>query len=199
MDKNNNIKSVTPAFGARPICRISAADGEDLRLIESILCDAFNFGESGAAVSVECTAASAVVRDRTGDVHISLERPFSFDQLRTAAMNAVSGGESPSAPVFSADAEMHLAICGTSSVKLTPTEFRLYSAMLEHGDFASAAELSRAVWGKIDENRLAVYICYLRRKLDYAFGDGSIITSSGSGYRLRGAVVGRPNRKESDK
>lgn len=198
MNKNNSIIASEDSRELRPICRITADSGEDLRLIEAILCDTFTFGESGAAVSVECSSDELVIRDRAGEIYARLCRPFSFAELRAAA-HAAAEGSTPAAPPFSANAELRLAICGGTSVKLTPTEFRLYSAMLDHGDFASAAELSRAVWGDADENRLAVYICYLRRKLDSALGDGSIITSSGNGYRLRGAVSGGSNRKETDK
>ena len=112
-----------------------------------------------------------------------LERPFSAE-IFESAVNALLPAE-PDAG-FSADNEHHLAILGERSVHLTPTEFRLFSAILENGNvFISTKELSEKVWGKHDRNLCTVYISYLRRKLDDTFGVGTLITASGKGYKLR--------------
>ena len=111
------------------------------------------------------------------------ERPFSPDLLADTVLKLC---DRVSDLQFSADAENRLAILGDTSVSLTDTEFRLYSAILKKGGrLISAAELSMEVWGRDDRNLCTVYLSYLRRKLNTAFGDGTLITVSKKGYRLR--------------
>ncbi len=134
---------------------------------------------------------SVIIEDHTDGISLAssdhtmlfVERPFSPDVLvDTVKKLCIHCSERK----FSADAENRLAILGDDSVTLTDTEFRLYSAILENGgEFISADELSMAVWGRHDRNLCTVYISYLRRKLNSAFGDGTLITASKKGYRLR--------------
>lgn len=118
-----------------------------------------------------------------GSDPVRMERPFTPHELKQAVGSRTRG---QNALLYSADPDTRSAVLGEASVTLTETEFRLYSAILENGDrFTTAEELSLAVWGKPDRNLCTVYISYLRRKLDAVFGDGTLVTARGKGYRLR--------------
>lgn len=132
-------------------------------------------------ISVETDCITVALPDGTDCVRV--ERPVTPDELKQAVgFFACGQGNLP----YSADPATRSAVLGDISVSLTETEFRLYSAILENGDgFTTAKDLSLAVWGRYDRNLCSVYISYLRRKLDTAFGDGTLITARGKGYRLR--------------
>ena len=164
------------------MCRLEPMPTELSILIAAAVSHAFTVTED-----VDCNTVISADSDgvtlTSSDGAITLPRPVSITALAEAAERAAS---SASAYSYSADKESRSAILGDTAVTLTDTEFRLYSAILENrGRFTSKEELSMAVWGKNDPNLCTVYISYLRRKLDSAFGDGTLITARGKGYRLR--------------
>ncbi|MGD2057560.1 MAG: response regulator transcription factor [Anaerolineales bacterium] len=123
-------------------------------------------------------------------------KPFSLAEL-AARINAViarsASQQEGEAPYVVADLvidprkrEAHL---GEKSLELTPTEFRLLTALAERaGDAVSKEELSSIVWGKNRSSSSSVlrrYIWLLRKKIE---NDPSaperLITMRGYGYRL---------------
>jgi DNA-binding response OmpR family regulator len=79
-------------------------------------------------------------------------------------------------------------------VDLTPLEFRLLAAFVQHaGQVLSHRQLRELAWGEPDphsRDQVKLYVGYLRRKLDSAIRSGAPIeTVRGFGYRY---VSGRP-------
>ncbi len=91
------------------------------------------------------------------------------------------------------DLDDHRAQVGGKEVRLTPTEFRLLSYLVEHaGQLVTHRQVLGAVWGSgydVDVHLLRMTIRNLRLKLDTAMPGGSYIaTEYGLGYRLTGSV-----------
>jgi two-component system OmpR family response regulator len=78
---------------------------------------------------------------------------------------------------------------GATEIELTAKEFALLDAFMRHpGEVLSRDRLLEQAWDLGYDNRsnvIAVYINYLRDKIDRPFGAGSIQTVRGAGYRLR--------------
>ncbi|TSE01703.1 response regulator transcription factor [Skermania sp. ID1734] len=76
-----------------------------------------------------------------------------------------------------------------NEIALTPREFALLEFLLRHkGRVVSKTDILRGVWDSHyegDDNVVEVYIGYLRRKIDAPFGEDSIETVRGVGYRYR--------------
>jgi len=74
-------------------------------------------------------------------------------------------------------------------VELTPKEFALLEYFMRHpGEVLSRTRLIEHVWDfayEGDSNVVEVYVRYLREKIDRPFGEDSIQTVRGLGYRLR--------------
>jgi len=78
------------------------------------------------------------------------------------------------------------------TVELTPREFRMLTALVEHaGQVLSRDQLLELVWGdpgSVTSDQVKLYVGYLRRKL----GDPDLIeTVRGFGYRYRKPLNGR--------
>jgi two-component system KDP operon response regulator KdpE len=76
---------------------------------------------------------------------------------------------------------------GTSTVKLTPTEFDLLKAMALSGTFVTTSDLLNEVWGPAYRTELEyvrVYVLRLRAKLDSIGMSNAIESRPGLGYRL---------------
>lgn len=178
----SNLTYNKTSAAAKPLCRIAPMPAELSVLIAAAVSHVFTVTEDPDCTTVISTDSDEVTIS-SPEGEITLSRPVSIMALAEAAERIAS---SASAYEYSADAESRSAILGDTAVTLTDTEFRLYSAILENrGGFTSREELSLAVWGRYDPNLCTVYISYLRRKLDSAFGDGTLITARGKGYRLR--------------
>lgn len=72
------------------------------------------------------------------------------------------------------------------SVKLAPTEFKLFKALYNSaGKVVSRDFLLKSVWNSSkSENILDVYITYLRKKISPIFGDGALTSVRNKGYIL---------------
>jgi two-component system OmpR family response regulator len=120
-----------------------------------------------------------------------LTKPFSLAEL-TARLRAVlsRAGVDPTvnAGALSLDPTTFEATCGTDSVRLTPTEFRLLGALAAQAERAvSRRELVRVAWPDgaiVHDNTIDVYLARLRRKLRMLAGAPEITTVHGVGYRL---------------
>ncbi|HUO47580.1 MAG TPA: winged helix-turn-helix domain-containing protein, partial [Acidimicrobiales bacterium] len=86
------------------------------------------------------------------------------------------------------DEDSHEVFRGSSSIELTPTEFKLlHYLMLNAGRVVSKSQILDRVWQYDfdgNANVVEIYISYLRRKID---GEGPrlIHTVRGVGYSLR--------------
>ncbi len=123
-------------------------------------------------------------------------KPFGMDEflarVRAAARRA--GTEAESLPTvhttdFILDFANYRATRGGQEVRLTPTEWRLLSALAATpGHLVTHAALLRAAWGPSygrESNYLRVYANQLRRKLEPDTGHPRyLITEPGIGYRF---------------
>ncbi len=73
-------------------------------------------------------------------------------------------------------------------ISLTPREFQILLKLCQNpGEVVSKRELIKEIWGRsidVNTNTVEVYINFLRRKLDKAFGTNYIKTKVGYGYFL---------------
>ncbi len=78
---------------------------------------------------------------------------------------------------------------GTTEIALTAKEFALLEAFMQRpGEVLSRDHLLEQAWDMGYDNRsnvIAVYVNYLRDKIDRPFGAKSLETVRGAGYRLR--------------
>jgi DNA-binding response OmpR family regulator len=86
-------------------------------------------------------------------------------------------------------AERSVFVSG-EDVALTPLEFRLLAAFVRHpGQLLSHDQVLELVWGdsfSASRDQVKLYVGYLRRKLEAAGADSSVIeTVRGFGYRYR--------------
>lgn len=128
-----------------------------------------------------------------------LTKPFAFVVLvaRLRALLRRSGESRPSVLEVGdlrMDPAAHEVTRGTASIDLTPREFTLLEYFMRHpGEVLSKTELVEHVWDMNFDgplNVVEVYVGYLRRKIDEAFGVRSLVTVRGFGYRLESAVSG---------
>jgi two-component system, OmpR family, response regulator len=122
-----------------------------------------------------------------------LTKPFSFVVLvaRIRALLRRGGPERPAVLVAGdllLDPAEHRCSRGGTPIELTPREFSLLEYLLRSvGDAVDKRDILDHVWGQrveVDPNIVEVYVGYLRRKIDHAFGRNSLETVRGIGYRL---------------
>jgi two-component system, OmpR family, KDP operon response regulator KdpE len=128
-----------------------------------------------------------------------ITKPLSFPEL-TARVEAAlrrAATASPDRPRrlqhrdLVVDLDDHKARLRGEEIRLTPTEFRLLTYLLEHaGQLVTHRQVLGAVWGAgydVDVHLLRMTIRNLRLKLEaVAPGDSYIATEYGLGYRLTG-------------
>jgi hypothetical protein len=131
-----------------------------------------------------------------------LQRPFPTAQLR-ALLGEVSGrgvmisqvpNELPSKRVVTNASDVALMMqgdhelrCGEQLIRLSPTEAAMMQTLIAHrGDVVSRQMLEECLRGeaKTDSNKIEVYLCFLRRKIERPLGLRLITTVRGKGYRL---------------
>ena len=121
-----------------------------------------------------------------------LTKPFNFAEL-VARLQALvrRGGTEQVAEVggLRLDPARHGITCGSETVELTPTEFRIFARMAARpGDAVRRRELVQAAWPNgaiVHENTLDVYIASIRRKLATLPDAPAIKTIYGVGYSIR--------------
>jgi DNA-binding response OmpR family regulator len=128
-----------------------------------------------------------------------LTKPFSFVVL-VARLRALARRGAPARPVALAVGDLVLdpnsgqVTRAGHAVRLTAKEFAVLHYLMRHpGDVLSKAQILDNVWDPAfdgSDNIVEVYIGYLRRKIDLAFGVQSLQTVRGMGYRLRPIVSG---------
>jgi two-component system, OmpR family, response regulator len=125
-----------------------------------------------------------------------LTKPFSFAELLARLRALVRRGTQERPPVLqvgdlSVDPATRRVARGDVPVELTAKEFALLEYLVRHpGEVLSRTRLIEHVWDFAydgDSNVVDVYVRYLREKVDRPFGEDSIETVRGAGYRLRAA------------
>jgi two-component system OmpR family response regulator len=123
-----------------------------------------------------------------------LTKPFSFAEL-LARLRAIARRGPVERPTIVEVGDLRLDPAsrqvwrGTTEIELTAKEFALLEAFMRHpGDVLSRDQLLEHAWDLGYDNRsnvIAVYVNYLRDKIDRPFGASSLETVRGAGYRLR--------------
>ncbi len=119
-----------------------------------------------------------------------LHRPFEMRLIRREILGEQGNVQrssaipSPSSIALSVDPDRDILHAGENVLSLTPTEAILMRALLgERGIPVSRAALSELI-GESSANKLDVYICFLRRKLEQVTGLRVIRTVRGGGYYI---------------
>ena len=123
-----------------------------------------------------------------------LTKPFSFAELLARLRAIVRRGEVERPTILQVgdlllNPATHQVWRGTTEIELTGKEFALLEAFMRRpGEVLSRDRLLEQAWDMGYDNRsnvIAVYVNYLRDKIDRPFGASSLETVRGAGYRLR--------------
>src|SRR5947207_3860533 len=124
-----------------------------------------------------------------------LTKPFSFVVL-VAKLRALLRRGQPERPAvltagaLTLDPATRRVTRDDQEITLTTREFALLEYLIRHRDeVVTKTELLDHVWdagAHTDPNLVAVYVGYLRRKIDQPYGTKSLQTVRGAGYRLMG-------------
>lgn len=121
-----------------------------------------------------------------------LVKPFAYTELlarvRALLRRSPAGGEALLFGDLSLDLTAHEVRRGARRIELTAREFVLLEHFLRHPrQVMSRDQLLSAVWAdeETDDNVVAVYVGYLRSKLEEGGGTRLIQTVRGFGYCLR--------------
>ena len=138
------------------------------------------------------------VEDRIAGLDVGaddyLTKPFSFAELLARLRAIVRRGEVARPTILQVgdlrlDPATRQVWRGTTEVELTGKEFALLEAFMRRaGAVLSRDHLLEQAWDIGYDNRsnvIAVYVNYLRDKIDRPFGANSLETVRGAGYRLR--------------
>ena len=154
--------------------------------------------DAGVWTPVLMLTALGEVEDRVagldGGADDYLTKPFAFPELE-ARLRALTRREAAERPAVLEVGDLRLdpsgrrAWRGDCELELTQTEMVLLEAFMRRpGRVLSRLELLEACWGLGFEDRsnvVAVYVGYLRNKVDRPFDRENIETVRGAGYRLR--------------
>ncbi len=130
-----------------------------------------------------------------------LQRPCPTAQLRAllghlcgrGEMTSVAPREGRAHTALSASelkmvmAEDNQLLCGEEILSLSPTEAALMRTLIAHrGEIVSRTMLEACLpgEGEAHSNKIEVYLCFLRRKIERPLGLRLITTVRGKGYRL---------------
>ena len=130
-----------------------------------------------------------------------LTKPFSFVVL-VARLRALVRRGAPARPVTLTVGDLELdpnkrTVCRAGQpISLTAREFAVLHFLMRHPESVlSKAEILENVWDPAfdgSENIVEVYVGYLRKKIDSAFGVTSVETVRGMGYRLMPVTTTAP-------
>jgi two-component system OmpR family response regulator len=154
--------------------------------------------EKGLWTPVLMLTARDAVEDRIAGLDVGaddyLTKPFSFAEL-LARLRAIVRRGPAERPTILEIGDLRLDPAtkqvwrGSTEIELTAKEFALLQTFMERpGQVVSRDYLLERVWDMGYDNRsnvIAVYVNYLRDKIDRPFGASSLQTVRGAGYRLR--------------
>lgn len=147
--------------------------------------------EAGAVPVATIPAGSSAIvigRQEPPDLHGAtfLHRPVDTERLGRIVRDRLTASQPP-LPSHGVAVPIDPAPVSRPQLSLTPTEQRLYAALLAaDGAPVPRETLSRSLPHGDGDGLLAVHICSLRRKLA-AYGGGRISAVRGAGYRLEKA------------
>jgi two-component system OmpR family response regulator len=154
--------------------------------------------EQGHWTPVMMLTARDAVEDRIAGLDVGaddyLTKPFSFAEL-LARLRAIARRGPVERPTLLEVGDLRLDPAtkqvwrGTTEIELTAKEFALLETFMRRpGEVLSRDHLLEQAWDMGYDNRsnvIAVYVNYLRDKIDRPFGASSLTTVRGAGYRLR--------------
>jgi two-component system OmpR family response regulator len=154
--------------------------------------------KQGRWTPVLMLTARDAVEDRIAGLDVGaddyLTKPFSFAEL-LARLRAIARRGPVERPTTLEVGDLRLDPAtkqvwrGTTEIELTAKEFALLEAFMRRpGEVLSRDHLLEQAWDIGYDNRsnvIAVYVNYLRDKIDRPFGAKSLTTVRGAGYRLR--------------
>src|ERR1700682_3193708 len=151
--------------------------------------------DAGIWAPVLMLTARDSIEDRVRGLDVGaddyLVKPFSLAELLARLRALVRRGDRPRPTVLKAgelrlDPATRQVWRGTSEVELTAKEFALLEAFMRRpGQVLSRDQLLEQAWDIGYDNRsnvIAVYVNYLREKIDRPFGTRSLETVRGAGY-----------------
>jgi two-component system, OmpR family, response regulator len=154
--------------------------------------------KQGRWTPVLLLTARDAVEDRIAGLDVGADdymtKPFSFAELLARLRAIVRRGEVERPTILEVgdlrlDPATRQVWRGTTEIDLTPKEFALLETFMRRpGDVLSRDHLLTQAWDMGYDNRsnvIAVYVNYLRDKVDRPFGASSLETVRGAGYRLR--------------
>jgi two-component system, OmpR family, response regulator len=153
----------------------------------------------GVQAPVLMLTARDAVEDRVAGLDSGaddyLTKPFSFAELLARLRALVRRGPVERSTILEVgtlrlDPATRQVWRGESEIELTLKEFTILEQLMRHrGEVLSRFRLLEHAWDYAYENRsniVDVYIRYLRNKVDRPFGESSIETVRGAGYRIQG-------------
>jgi two-component system, OmpR family, response regulator len=154
--------------------------------------------EQGRWTPVLMLTARDAVEDRIAGLDVGaddyLTKPFSFAEL-LARLRAIARRGPVERPTILQVGDLRLDPAtkqvwrGTTEIDLTAKEFALLEAFMRRpGEVLTRDHLLEQAWDMGYDNRsnvVAVYVNYLRDKIDRPFGASTLTTVRGAGYRLR--------------
>jgi len=153
---------------------------------------------AGRWTPVLMLTARDAVEDRIAGLDVGaddyLTKPFTFAEL-LARLRAIARRGPVARPTVLEAGDLRLDPAtrqvwrGTAEIDLTAKEFALLEAFMRRPDEVLSRDyLLEQAWDMGYDNRsnvIAVYVNYLRDKVDRPFGARSVETVRGAGYRLR--------------
>ena len=154
--------------------------------------------EAGRWSPVLMLTARDAVGDRVSGLDAGaddyLTKPFSFEELLARLRALIRRGAHERPAILrcgdvTLDPSTRRVARGDVPIDLTAKEYSLLEYFMRHpGEVLSRTRLIEHVWDfayEGDSNVVDVYVRYLREKIDRPFGQDSIETVRGAGYRLR--------------
>ena len=171
----------------------------------SLLLDLDSAGVMESMAGVEFASVAGICRDLTllpaeiqARIPLILQRPIPTRQLRLLlgqlggrgeVMPMQDNGGEGQRPLSAADIVPEMTgddvTIGESIIHLTPSEAAILRLLIDRrGEVVTREQLREVLLGQDESNKLEVYLCFLRRKIERPLGLRLITTVRGVGYRL---------------